>query len=449
VRTHQQIVRFGTRVLSVARSEQLTMLAAAVAFYAFLSLVPLSLLGLGVLATLGGESLVTQVVALTDDVLTPSAQQVLAETLVEDAGRQGATVVGALGLLWAASRVLRGLDQMFAAVYGTVSSQSTVDTLWDSMIVLLAVLFGIGSVAGIELVLEGVLDANLGVLGTAFTLLGLFVAFYPMYVVFPDVDVGLVDALPGAVFAAFGWFLLSQVFVLYGVVAGEYTAYGAIGGVFLVLIWLYAGAAIMIVGVIVNAVLADPDGNRQLQSPGQRHVSPMADDLTGPDDEADADRGTDRDPAPPGAVEEPPSERADRTRASARTADRADDPAVLREELRQLEERLESFETDVDRRTVDRDSLEADLKRYVRRRVRRGHARGWGPYVVLGYGTAMTVAAFYFLSGLWAVLAMLVVWTSTLGGVRPDGALWDRSLAVGRSWTTAQSRGRVALLSTT
>ena len=64
---------------------------------------------------------------------------------------------------------------------------------------------------------------------------------------------------------------------------------------------------------------------------------------------------------------------------------------------------------------MSRPELEADLERYVRRRIRRGHARGWGPYLVLLYGTAMTIGAFYFLAGVWAILAMLVVWTSTLG----------------------------------
>jgi membrane protein len=79
------------------------------------------------------------------------------------------------------------------------------------------------------------------------------------------------------------------------------------------------------------------------------------------------------------------------------------------------EERIAALETELDRKTVSREDLEADLRRYVRRHQRRGHARGWGPYLVLLYGTAMSVGAFYFLSGGWAILAMIVVWLSTLG----------------------------------
>ncbi|MEF8784028.1 MAG: ribonuclease BN [Haloarculaceae archaeon] len=85
------------------------------------------------------------------------------------------------------------------------------------------------------------------------------------------------------------------------------------------------------------------------------------------------------------------------------------------EDLAELRSELERFEEEIEDRTVHRDDLKAELKGYVRGRTRRGHAHGWGPYLVLLYGTVMTLGAFYFLSGVWAILAMLVVWLSTLG----------------------------------
>lgn len=81
----------------------------------------------------------------------------------------------------------------------------------------------------------------------------------------------------------------------------------------------------------------------------------------------------------------------------------------------ELHEEIDAIQNRIDERTVHRDDIESDLKRYVRQRVRRGHAQGWGPYLVLLYGTAMTIGAFYYLSGLWAILAMIVIWLSTLG----------------------------------
>lgn len=87
----------------------------------------------------------------------------------------------------------------------------------------------------------------------------------------------------------------------------------------------------------------------------------------------------------------------------------------LRAQVDSLRRDLESFEVDVEERTLHRSEIESELRGYVRSRVRRGHARGWGPYLVLLYGTAMTIGAFYLLTGGWAILAMIVVWLSTLG----------------------------------
>jgi membrane protein len=133
--------------------------------------------------------------------------------------------------------------------------------------------------------------------------------------------------------------------------------------------------------------------------------------------------------------EDPPQEDAD---ADGEAADAEDvDPTELAAELDRLRERVDDLaaegadrddvadlraeladlEDDVEERIVHRDEIERDLKRYVRKRVRRGKARGWGPYLVLLYGTAMTLGVFYFFqnSAGYATLAMVIIWLSTLG----------------------------------
>ncbi|RQG86985.1 YihY family inner membrane protein [Natrarchaeobius halalkaliphilus] len=400
---HRQGLELVTRVVRVARTEQLTLLSAGVAFYGFISLVPLMLLGLGIAASIGGETLANQLTTAASDVLTPSAQELLAETVLDDTGRQSATVLGALGLLWGSSRVLRGIDRAFSQVYGTSTSKSLLDTFWDAMIVFLVISAGLAIIAVVEVVIRFLPVVELGPLGPILVLLGLVATFLPLYVVFPDADVDLREAIPGTILAATGWFVLSRAFSLYTEFATGYAVYGALGAVFLVLIWLYAGAIILVFGAVLNATLAGREVDRQLQSPGARQVplEAMTDDATGADDETTQDRSDARDRTA--------------THSSARTRDRSDDPEALREEIERLRDRIDSFEDNVERRTVEKESLEGELKRYVRRRIRRGHVRDWGPYVVLLYGTAMAIAAFYFLEGIWAILAMFVVWTSTLG----------------------------------
>jgi len=140
-----------------------------------------------------------------------------------------------------------------------------------------------------------------------------------------------------------------------------------------------------LLGAVVNATLA---GERV----GDRHLQQVAGrtNLSMTDDEGDGET------PPPGDPDEPV------------------EPAS-EEELQQVRRELREFREDVDDRTLHREAVEDDLRSYVRGEIRSGHARGWGPYVVLLYGTLMTLGAFYYLENIAAIAAMLVVWLSTLG----------------------------------
>jgi len=109
---------------------------------------------------------------------------------------------------------------------------------------------------------------------------------------------------------------------------------------------------------------------------------------------------------------------------------------VTEEDLDALREQIDEFESEIEERTVHREEVERDLKRYVRKRTRRGRARGWGPYLVLLYGTAMTLGAFALLGGGWAILAMLVIWLSTLG-------LYTLMVLVGTTFNLLGLPGRI------
>ena len=140
-------------------------------------------------------------------------------------------------------------------------------------------------------------------------------------------------------------------------------------------------------------------------------------------DEGEGDESVERDESDKSESEEAGDESVERDEFD-EPIDDADDPAAdslaaeferLEDEVYRISGELSRFEEAVERRTVKRPSLEAELRRYVRQRMRRNRARGWGPYLVLLYGTIMTLGAFYFLAGGWAILAMIVVWLSTLG----------------------------------
>ncbi|RLM96595.1 YihY/virulence factor BrkB family protein [Haloarcula sp. Atlit-7R] len=393
-------VSVGQEVIRTVREEEVSFLAAGIAYYMFVSLLPLLLLTLVVGTLAGGEAFAERVVSAAGDVLTPAASTLLEDALTSGAGRGGATVLGVGVTLWSALKVFRGLDTAFSRVYGTDGPDSIVGELVDG----LAALGGIG----IALVGLGIIGAFGTVLGVQVALGGLAlvpvlaIAFLPLYYLFPDQKMTLREAVPGAVFAGVGWTVLGTGFNVYAAQADSYQVYGIIGGVLLLVTWFYFAGQVLLVGAAVNAALTD----RQLQQVSHRRSGKaMSEDA----DETDT-------PPPAG---------------TGRDAD-----ALTDEELQDLREEFESFREDVEDRTLHRDEVKSDLKQYVRRRMRRGHARQWGPYIVLLYGTIMTLGAFYYLQGMWAVLAMLVIWLSVLG-------LYIIMIAVGVTLTATGLPGRL------
>jgi len=348
-------------VAETANDEQVTFLSAAVAYYAFISLIPLLVLLVAVSTAAGGVEFVDRLVASMDQFLTSSGREALREAFSSDRGRVGATVVSVLLLVWSALKLFRGLDVAFSEVYGAEEIESLPEQVVDALVVLLTLPLAVAAAIAVTVIVPYLAVIPYVTAITNLTLpITLTLVFLPAYYVFPDIDVTVREALPGAAFAAVGWTLLAQGFRAYAAYAGDGELYGILGGALLLVTWLYFGGIVITLGAVLNAVLSG------------RHEA---------DDSPDAEA-------------EPPNE--------------APDVAELGAEVEELRAEL-------DAKTVSRSELRADLKQYVRQRLRRGKARGWGPYLVLLYGTLMTVGAFVYLDGGWAILAMLIVWLSTLG----------------------------------
>jgi membrane protein len=347
------------------RDNQVTFLAAAIAYYAFVSIIPLALLGLALGQFVGADRL-APIVSGGEQFLTPEALDIVGRSLVDRRARGGVTVVGTVVLLWTGSKVFRGLDIAFSQVYGGTESESLASKLLDVLIVLGAI-----PAALVAAALLGVVAPHFqwlpgsGLLSRFALLPVLGAVFFPMYYRFPDVEVTVREVLPGTAVAAVGWALLATGFSIYATSLASFHLYGVLGAGLLLVTWFYLGGIIIMVGAVVNTVLAGaPSEDRS--------------------DGSDTDEWT-RSPGEP-----------------------APDISELGREVERLRDEL-------DEKTVSRSSLESELKAYVRKRQRAGKATGWGPYLVLLYGTVMTLGAFYWLSGGWAILAMIVVWLSTLG----------------------------------
>ncbi|MFD1513232.1 YihY/virulence factor BrkB family protein [Halomarina rubra] len=387
-------------VIRGVQSDRITFIAASLSYYAFISLIPLLLLALVVANVAGGEAFEQAVIDLAEANLGGDTGKTVTDAVTGEEGQAGASAVALVTLTWSSLKLFRGMDVGFSIAYRSPLPEGIVGQVKRGFITLLAVGGGIvftvavGTVialARFDIVVGSV--SVIGLLGTLALLLGLTVTFLPLYYFLPNADITVREALPGAAFAAVGWTALQTGFRLYTELSTGYEAYGVLAGALLLLTFLYFGGLIVLTGVVLNAVLAgrvDTDEDFDASHSTDTTRSLMADDTT---TTSLGEQSDDRD----------------------RSAEMAEDD--LEAEVRRLRREVRSFEERIEERTVHRDELESDLRKYVRQRVRRGKARGWGPYLVLLYGTAMTLGAFYFLQeSAWAaVLAMLVIWLSTLG----------------------------------
>ncbi|WP_246308126.1 YihY/virulence factor BrkB family protein [Halorarum salinum] len=405
----RRTVRVARRVVRTASDQEVTFLAAGVAYYAFVSLLPTVVLLFIVATAVGEERLATTVVAASSGLLTDAGQEFVVEALESGAGRGGTTVFSVLLAVWGSLKVFRGIDTAFRNIYGSEDPPSLLAQLRESIVVAASIgasfvlMLAIGSV-----LLTVDLGLGLGVASILTLPAVLTVAFLPMYYFFPERDVSLREVLPGAVFAGVGWTVLQALFQAYvGLqsAGGGPQVYGVIGAVLLLVTWLYLGGIVVLVGVVVNVTLAADRRRGADATDGVGSRAPIGDggEPGGPGDEH-RERG-DR------------HGKGDAAHAGAHMSgeEYEDGPAP---DVAELDRRVAALRADVDEidgRTVEKPALESELKRYVRARMRRGHARGWGPYLVLLYGVVLTLGAFYWLDRWVAIVAMVVTFLSTLG----------------------------------
>ncbi|MFB6310622.1 MAG: YihY/virulence factor BrkB family protein [Salinirussus sp.] len=251
-------------LIDAARSEGLGFLAAAIAYYAFVSLIPLVIIALAAATLVGGETFAEAVAATLAGVLTPETLQVLEGALSGGTGRGGATIAGIIVLSWSGLRLFRGLDEAIGRIYGTTGTTTFVRQIRDASVTLAAIGTAVGTLAAVMAIVRLLLPSGslLAPLGTA---LLLPVAFFPVYFLLPNVPMTPSEALPGAILAGLGWTLLGWLFAVYTATLATTSVYGAVGVVLLALTWFYAGALLVLLGAVLNAVRSGRTNNRQLQ----------------------------------------------------------------------------------------------------------------------------------------------------------------------------------------
>ncbi|MDO8689150.1 MAG: YihY/virulence factor BrkB family protein [Dehalococcoidia bacterium] len=244
------------------------LLAAAVAFNAVFSVFPIIL---GVLAIVGLvlRSPDAQARAQALILSTVPAEGAASVVQVISVASQSAGLFGLLslvGLLWGGSNLFGALETAFDLVYQVPTRSFVRQKLMAvGMVPLFALLIVAELVATTMAQFVGPLAQSLPMVGPgvalavvvaggAISLLAAFAICFAIYYVVPNVRLTASQVLPGTLFASLTLVLLTQAFPLYALYFGSFDRYGAIFGLFFLLMtWAYLVAQALMVGAELNA----------------------------------------------------------------------------------------------------------------------------------------------------------------------------------------------------
>lgn len=182
----------------------------------------------------------------------------------------GLLSIGILGTIWSASKGIDALMKALNKAYDVEKKPGIMNRLWSLIftiafvaILLMALVlpvFGqqIGEFLFSFFHLEDNFKAVWNVLRFVLPIALIFCVMILMYWIVPNTNprIRVTSVLLGALFATVGWFALTFGFSIYVSNFGNYSAtYGSIGGVIVLMLWLYFTGIILIIGGTINATM--------------------------------------------------------------------------------------------------------------------------------------------------------------------------------------------------
>jgi len=181
---------------------------------------------------------------------------------------EGLLSFGIIATIWSASNGINAIVRAFNRAYEVEESRSFLVARGMAMLLTVGMIFVIitalllpvfGKAIGLYLFSTfGLSNTFLTIWSASRWILSamiLFIVFTGLYYFAPNKHLKLQEVTRGSAFATFGWMVASLIFSYYVGNFGNYTAtYGSLGGIIILLLWLYISGMIIIVGGEVNAI---------------------------------------------------------------------------------------------------------------------------------------------------------------------------------------------------
>lgn len=282
------------RAAKEARDDQITDMAATLAYYAFLAIPAALLVTVGAFGIFGSAEAVNDIVDRLGQVVPAEAISLLDESLTRiTENKNGGVVMVILGLLlalWTTTGAMNGLMRAVNRAYEREETRSFLEQRLTALGMLACMLLAAGLVFGL-LILGPFLSDWIGdALGleTVFgwiwwtvqwpvLLGGLLLAFAALLYLGPNVDHPKFRFVtPGSVIAVVIWLAASGLFAVYVSMFGSYNkTWGTLAAVIVMLTWLWLSALAILFGAEVNA---EAERSRELRQgqPAERELQAPA-----------------------------------------------------------------------------------------------------------------------------------------------------------------------------
>jgi membrane protein len=245
--------------------DRLGMVAGALTFSGVLALFPFLLFVLALAALVIDPAETASLVDGLRDVAPPAVADLLTERIhsLTRSGSPGLLTLGAVGAVWAASGGVEGLTDALDTVYDVEDSRPWWKVRGRAVLVTIAAAVGSVLAAVIAIATPAVVRVVGDPIGTVLSYARIPVAAVLMtgvlaflYWVLPDVEQRFRFLTPGSVVATVLWAVASWLFSIYVSHFGSYeVSYGALGGVIVLLVWMWITSVAVLLGAEINCVI--------------------------------------------------------------------------------------------------------------------------------------------------------------------------------------------------
>jgi len=239
--------------------------AATVTFYCVLALFPFLLFVVGVLSKVVSWDTIESIVQQVSQVMPRDVTTIVSErlTALKSQPATGLLTLSFIGALWSASAGVASLIPALDRAYDVVENRP----FWKRRLLAIVTTLGVGLISIVASLIAIAVPALArwigGPLGTALAWLRLplagliiMVTWAGLYQFLPNVKPRFQPVTPGSVVGVLLWVAASWGFSFYVQHFGSYEAtYGALGGVIVLLLWMWVSTMALMLGAEINKIL--------------------------------------------------------------------------------------------------------------------------------------------------------------------------------------------------